>query len=58
MVAGKRNDTWWGRGRTVCVSTERCWRAGVEIYEFQPTMLHQKAMLVDGVWATVSTANF
>ena len=32
--------------------------AGVEIYEYQPTMLHQKTMIVDGVWATVGTANF
>jgi len=32
--------------------------AGVEIYEFRPTMLHQKTMLVDGVWATIGTANF
>jgi len=33
-------------------------KAGVEIYEYQPTMLHQKTMIVDGVWATVGTANF
>jgi cardiolipin synthase len=32
--------------------------AGVEIYEFEPTMLHQKTMVVDGTWATVGTANF
>jgi cardiolipin synthase len=32
--------------------------AGVEIYEFEPSMLHQKTMIVDGAWATVGTANF
>ena len=26
--------------------------------EFAPTMLHQKTMVVDGIWATVGTANF
>jgi cardiolipin synthase len=30
----------------------------VEIYEYQPTTLHQKTMIVDGVWATVGTTNF
>src|ERR1035438_317929 len=32
--------------------------AGVEIYEYQPTMLHQKTMVVDGVCVTVGTTNF
>lgn len=29
----------------------------MEIYEFQPTVLHQKTMIVDRTWATVGTAN-
>ena len=32
--------------------------AGVEIYEYQPTMYHCKAMIVDGLWVTVGSANF
>ena len=32
--------------------------AGVTIYEFQPTMLHTKAMVVDGIWTTVGSINF
>ena len=32
--------------------------AGVAIYEYQPTMLHSKVMVVDGVWATVGSINF
>jgi cardiolipin synthase A/B len=32
--------------------------AGVAIYEYQPTMLHSKAMVVDGIWATVGSINF
>jgi cardiolipin synthase len=32
--------------------------AGYEIYEYQPTMLHVKAMMVDGVWSVIGSANF
>jgi cardiolipin synthase A/B len=32
--------------------------AGVQIYEFQPTMLHAKSMVVDGCWSSVGTVNF
>jgi cardiolipin synthase len=31
---------------------------GVEMYEYNRTMLHHKIMVVDGAWATVGTANF
>jgi cardiolipin synthase A/B len=31
--------------------------AGVRIYEYQPTMLHSKAVVVDGKWAVVGSAN-
>jgi cardiolipin synthase len=32
--------------------------AGVEIHEYQPTMIHCKVLVVDGHWATVGSANF
>lgn len=32
--------------------------AGYEIYEYQPTMMHVKAMVVDGVWSVIGSANF
>ena len=32
--------------------------AGCEIHEFDPTMMHVKAMVVDGVWSIVGSANF
>jgi cardiolipin synthase len=33
-------------------------RAGVKIYEYRPTMMHAKTMVVDGVFATVASTNF
>ena len=32
--------------------------AGVEIYEYQPTMYHSKVIIVDGVWVSVGSTNF
>ncbi len=57
MLAGKHDDTWWARQNSVRLYGKLL-KAGVEIYEYEPTMLHQKTMVVDGVWATVGTANF
>lgn len=33
-------------------------RGGVAVHEYQPTMLHAKAMVVDGVWSSIGSANF
>jgi cardiolipin synthase len=32
--------------------------AGIEIFEYQPTMMHAKAMVVDGTWSMFGSANF
>ena len=32
--------------------------AGVRIFEFQPAMMHAKAMTIDGRWSTLGSANF
>ena len=33
-------------------------RAGAQIYEYQPTMIHAKTLVVDGLWSVVGTTNF
>jgi cardiolipin synthase len=33
-------------------------RAGAKIYEYQPTMMHAKTMVIDGIFATVGSTNF
>ena len=31
---------------------------GVKMYEYQPTMMHNKVMVVDGIWSTIGSINF
>jgi cardiolipin synthase A/B len=31
---------------------------GVKMFEYQPTMMHNKVMVVDGIWATIGSINF
>lgn len=37
---------------------ERLLKAGVRIFEYPKTLLHQKVMTVDGVWCAVGSSNF
>ncbi|HWW60769.1 MAG TPA: phospholipase D-like domain-containing protein, partial [Thermoanaerobaculia bacterium] len=30
----------------------------VKLYEYKPTLLHQKVMIIDGVWSCVGSTNF
>jgi cardiolipin synthase len=43
-------------------ASRRHWKplleAGVEIYEYQPTMIHSKLLIVDGRFTSVGSANF
>ena len=57
MVSGIRNDNWLARHNSVRLFG-RLLAAGVEIQEFNRTMLHHKTMVVDRRWVTVGTTNF
>ena len=33
-------------------------RRGIRIFEYLPTMMHAKTMVVDGIWTTIGSSNF
>jgi cardiolipin synthase len=47
--------TTWYAGRTYY---EKLLEGGVKIYEYEPTMMHAKTMVVDGIWSHVGSMNF
>jgi cardiolipin synthase A/B len=57
ITPGKRIDT-----HTVREASRACWgdllKAGVEIYEYQPTMFHCKLLVVDEYLVSVGSTNF
>src|SRR5436853_2849341 len=57
MVAGIHNDMRISRYASIHLY-EKLLQAGIEVYEYNRTMLHQKTMVVDGIWSTVGTTNF
>jgi len=57
MVSGIRNDNWLARHNSVRLFG-RLLEAGIEILEYNHTMLHHKTMVVDRLWGTIGTANF
>ncbi|MCM3878479.1 MAG: phospholipase D-like domain-containing protein [Vicinamibacterales bacterium] len=57
MVAGIYNDTWLARQNSIRLYGPLL-EAGIQVLEYNHTMLHQKTMVVDGVWGTVGTTNF
>ena len=57
MVSGIHNDAWLARHNSTRLYGQLL-ACGVTILEYNRTMMHQKTMVVDGVWATVGTTNF
>jgi cardiolipin synthase A/B len=57
VTPGKRIDT-----HTVREASRACWgdllKAGVEIFEYQPTMFHCKLLVVDEYLVSVGSTNF
>ncbi len=37
---------------------DRLLRRGVRVFEYQPTMMHAKTMVIDGLWTTIGSSNF
>lgn len=57
MVPGKKTDSPFVR-MAGCHLYESLLETGVRVYEFEPTLLHQKIVIVDGVWSHVGSTNF
>jgi len=57
MITGIHNDMRLSRYSSIHLYGKLL-EAGIEIYEYNRTMLHQKTMVVDGIWSTVGTTNF
>lgn len=57
IVPGKHIDS-----ETVRLASKAHWgevlKAGVEVYEYQPTMMHNKMLIVDGLLVSVGSTNF
>jgi cardiolipin synthase len=57
LTVSKNTDvktTWWaGRSRY-----EELLRAGIRIYEYQPSMMHAKTFIIDSVWGSIGSMNF
>ncbi|MGH7615946.1 MAG: phospholipase D-like domain-containing protein [Gemmatimonadaceae bacterium] len=57
LTAGAKTDvkTPWLAGRSYY---DELRQHGVRVFEYAPTMMHAKTIVVDGVWATVGSMNF
>lgn len=57
MVPGKYTDSPFVRR-----AGQRLYRelleGGVRLYEFKPTLMHQKIVIIDGVWSHIGSTNF
>jgi cardiolipin synthase len=57
VVPGKKIDQ-----KLVRLASKRHWpeliRAGLKIFEYQPTMVHVKLMIVDDIFVSVGSGNF
>jgi len=57
VVPGRATDARVGRWAAQALYGDLL-EAGVELYEYQPTMIHCKVLVVDGTWTSVGSANF
>ena len=57
LTVGKETDvkTTWYAGRALY---EQLLEGGVKIYEYSPTMMHAKTIVVDALWSSVGSMNF
>ena len=57
MLPGAHTDSPFVR-RAGCHLYEGLLRSGVRLYEFMPTLIHQKIVIVDEIWSHIGSTNF
>ena len=57
MVPGEHTDSPFVR-RAGCHLYTQLLKSGVRLYEFLPTLIHQKIVIVDGIWSHIGSTNF
>lgn len=57
LVSGRHNDNWLARHNSMRLFGPLL-EADIDVFRYNRTMLHQKIMIVDGLWATIGSANF
>jgi cardiolipin synthase len=57
MIPGQHTDSPFVR-RAGCHLYADLLEAGVRLYEFEPTLIHQKIVIVDEIWSHVGSTNF
>ena len=57
LTVGSKTDvkSTWYAGRALY---ENLLEGGVKIYEYKPTMMHAKTIVVDGLWSSMGSMNF
>jgi len=57
LVPGTKSDLWLTRS-----ASRRGYgpllKAGAQVFEYQPSMMHAKILLIDGLWSVVGSTNF
>jgi cardiolipin synthase A/B len=57
VVPGRHTDARVGRWAAQGLYGELL-KADIQIYEYQPTMMHSKVLVIDDVWSSVGSSNF
>lgn len=57
LVPGKHNDHLLTRSSSRA-AYGRLLREGIDVYEYEPSMLHAKILIIDGLWSVVGSTNF
>ncbi len=58
MLPGAHTDSPFRTPRRMPALYEQLLEGGVRLYEFMPTLIHQKIVIVDDIWSHIGSTNF